>query len=269
MPEGHVIHRLARMLNSDFAGHEIKVSSPQGRFATEAAALDGHTIDRAEAFGKHLFIHFDADDPAHIVYIHLGLIGQLRFEPSENLKGQIRLRIDNGTTAAQLRGPQWCRLITDEEYDTVMAKVGEDPIRDDAEPAEVWAKVQRSRRTIASLLMDQKLFAGVGNIYRAEVLFRQDISPFVPGSQLTREQFDAIWDDLVVLMRDGVKVGEINTVREAHLPDVMGRAARDDEHGGEVYVYRREGLPCYVCGTAVKLQQMEGRNLFWCPTCQK
>ena len=77
----------------------------------------------------------------HILYIHLGLIGKLRFEPREETAGQIRVRIDNGTEAANLRGPQFCRLLTEEEYRTQLAKVGQDPLRADADVEALWAKV--------------------------------------------------------------------------------------------------------------------------------
>lgn len=283
MPEGHVIHRLADEFTRIFGTHRLHITSPQGRFATEAELVDGSRLERAEAFGKHLFLHFDAASDEHIIYIHLGLIGHLRFEDREKVWGQIRVRIetldDDGSSggsssedttnlAANLRGPQWCRLITDEEYAIAVGKIGEDPIRDDANPRQVWAKVQRSKRSIGSLLMDQKLFAGVGNIYRAEVLFRHQQSPFTPGNAIDRSVFFAIWEDLVVLMRQGVVDGEINTVLDEHTPEVMHRPARDDEHGGEVYVYRRAGDDCYVCGSDIAMKAYEGRNLFWCPTCQ-
>ncbi|NLP40477.1 MAG: Fpg/Nei family DNA glycosylase [Corynebacterium pollutisoli] len=268
MPEGHVIHRLARELNAGFTAGPLEVSSPQGRFSAEAALLDGARIARAEAVGKHLFVDFDTPHPEHIVYIHLGLIGQLKFEPAAEQAGQIRLRISDGVHAAHLRGPQWCRLITDEEYAAIRAKSGEDPIRDDADPDALWPRVHRSRRSIGSQLMDQKLFAGVGNIYRAETLFRLGISPFLPGTQLQRNEFDSIWADLVGLMAEGVESGRIDTVRPEHTPEAMAREPRKDDHGGEVYVYRRAGLPCYVCGAPVSQRVMEGRNLFWCPSCQ-
>lgn len=283
MPEGHVIHRLADEFTRIFGTHRLHITSPQGRFATEAELVDGSRLERAEAFGKHLFLHFDAASDEHIIYIHLGLIGHLRFEDREKVWGQIRVRIetldDDGSSggsssedatnlAANLRGPQWCRLITDEEYAIAVGKIGEDPIRDDADPKQVWAKVRRSKRSIGSLLMDQKLFAGVGNIYRAEVLFRHQQSPFTPGNAIDRSVFFAMWEDLVALMRQGVVDGEINTVRDEHTPEVMHRPARDDEHGGEVYVYRRAGDDCYVCGSDIAMKAYEGRNLFWCPTCQ-
>ena len=117
-------------------------------------------------------------------------------------------------------------------------------------------------------MMDQHLYAGVGNIYRAETLFRHGLSPFLPGRDVSRETFDATWADLVQLMEYGVEHGRIDTVRPEHSPEAMGREPRKDDHGGEVYVYRRAGLPCYVCGTPVAERVMEGRNLFWCPTCQ-
>lgn len=268
MPEGHVIHRLSNEFNASFRGQALGVTSPQGRFAAEAATLDGSRLNRADTYGKHLFLDFDTDHPEHVVYIHLGLIGHLRFEPLESRWGQMRLRIENDEVAANLRGPQFCRLITDAEVEEILARVGEDPIREDANPARIKERVLKSRRSIGAMLMDQGLFAGVGNIYRAETLFRLNISPFTPGTKLGGERFDEIWADLVDIMRLGVKQGEINTVRDEHMPESMGREARDDEHGGEVYVYRRLGLPCYVCGTPVQQQVMQGRNLYWCPSCQ-
>jgi endonuclease-8 len=77
-----------------------------------------------------------------------------------------------------------------------------------------------------------------------------------------------MWPDLVALMRDGVRVGRIDTVRPEHDPRRRGEPGRRDRHGGEVYVYRRAGLPCLVCGTGVRHSEHAARNLFWCPTCQ-
>ena len=116
--------------------------------------------------------------------------------------------------------------------------------------------------------MDQGVFAGVGNIYRAEVLYRHRLDPFRPGRTLRRGQFDAVWADLVELMAEGVRTGRIDTVRPEHLPEAMGRPPREDRHGGEVYVYRRAGQPCLVCGRRVRITELAGRNLYWCTRCQ-
>lgn len=268
MPEGHVIHRLARDFNARLRNTSLTVTSPQGRFASEANDVDSHELRAADAYGKHLFLDFDAPIPEHIIYIHLGLIGTLHFEAAAETRGQIRLHMSNGKIAANLRGPQWCRLISDAEQDAAISRLGADPIRQDADPEPIRARVERSRRSIASLLMDQKLFAGVGNIYRAETLFRLGISPFLPGHELTEAEFTSLWFDLVGLMRAGVDAGRIDTVRPEHTPSAMGRPPRTDDHGGEVYTYRRTGQPCLICGTAIRHQELEGRNLFWCPSCQ-
>ncbi len=108
----------------------------------------------------------------------------------------------------------------------------------------------------------------MGNVYRAEILFRHRLDPYWPGRSLSAPQWDEVWADLVDLMRDGVRRGRIDTVRPEDDPSVAGRAPRRDRHGGEVYVYRRAGEPCLVCGTPVASAALAGRILYWCPHCQ-
>ena len=157
------------------------------------------------------------------------------------------------------------------QYEAVTEALAEQeliPLRIDADPEKAWSRIHRSASPIAVLCMDQKIFAGVGNIYRAETLFRNRIDPFMPGKFLRRNEFEALWDDLVELMPLGVRDGRIDTVYPEHTPEAMGRPPRVDKHGGEVYVYRREGQPCLVCGTPVSRKEIGARNLFWCRTCQ-
>jgi endonuclease-8 len=267
MPEGNVIHNQARRLSRAFRGKAVAIDSPQGRFAEGAARVSDTTVRTIEAHGKHLYIGFDNDLWIHI---HLGLFGKWRLGKGEapEPKGQLRLRIRTDQAYAELRGPTVCEVLTPQEKKVSVAKIGPDPIRVDADPEFAWAKVHRSAQTIGVLLMDQRIFAGVGNIYRAEVLFRHDISPFRPGSGISRYEFDGIWADLVLLMTQGTKKGRIDTVRPEHLPEVMGRDKRVDRHGGEVYVYRRSGQACLVCGTLVASSVLNARNLYWCPACQ-
>ena len=130
----------------------------------------------------------------------------------------------------------------------MIAALGPDPLRPDADPTRAWATDPRSHRPIGDLLLDQAVLAGVGNVYRAEVLFRHRMHPLRPGKTLRVGQFRAMWDDLVELMQEGVRTGRIDTVHSQHTPEAMGRPPRVDDHGGEVYVYRRTGQPCLVCG---------------------
>ncbi len=273
MPEGHVIHRLARELNGAFGGEPLSVTSPQGRFADEAALLHGRRFAGAEAVGKHLFLRFEPDGCVHI---HLGLIGKLRIGAGGVAlfsqiadSGTVRLRLDGAHAAAELRGPQWCRLIDEDDFARILAASGPDPLRPDADPERGWARVRASGKGIGALLMDQKVSAGVGNIFRAEVLFRNGVSPSRPGNRMAHRTWQRIWDDLVLLMTDALEKGRIDSVRPEHLPEAMGRPERVDPHGGEVYVYRRAGQPCHVCGRPVAMRIVEGRNLYWCRTCQR
>jgi endonuclease-8 len=117
--------------------------------------------------------------------------------------------------------------------------------------------------------MDQTILSGVGNVYRAEVLFRNRVNPHRPGNRLSRRSWQGIWSDLRTLMPEGVRDNRIDTVLPEHTPEAMGRPPRVDDHGGEVYVYRRAGLPCWVCGSRIRTEVLAGRNLFWCGRCQR
>jgi endonuclease VIII len=273
MPEGHTLRRLASTVRERFGGETVGVSSPQGRFADAAALLDGTQLVGAESWGKHLFIAFELD---RFVHVHLGLYGSLDVHdgPPPDPVGQVRLRLVSpgvvtGLPAyGDLRGPTACELLTDAQRQAILDRLGPDPLRDDADWTRAWARISRSRTPIGALLMDQSVLAGVGNVYRAELLFRHRIHPLRPGNTLRRKQFEAMWHDLVGLMREGVGTGRIDTVRAQHTPEAMLRPPRQDDHGGEVYVYRRHGQACHVCGTPVRTQVLAGRNLFWCARCQ-
>ena len=179
------------------------------------------------------------------------------------------MRLEGGRRWADLRGPTACDVVLPDEMRALIDRLGPDPIRSDADPERAWRRVTASRAPIGSLLMDQSVFAGCGHIYRAEVLFRARINPYRESRSLTHPRFDALWDDLAHLMKLGVRRGQIDTVRPEHEPEAMGREPRQDAHGGEVYVYRRNGQPCLVCGTKVRMADMQGRALYWCGRCQR
>jgi endonuclease VIII len=263
VPEGHTIHRLARDHRPVLVGHAVSVTSPQGRFATGAEMLSGRVVERIDAYGKHLFYAFEGD---LLLHVHLGLYGKFaRGEgPPPQPKGALRLRMVAGDTWLDLRGPTACELMAPHERDAVLARLGPDPLRKDADPEKAWDRLSRSRRLVGELLMDQAVLAGIGNVYRAEALYRAGLSPFRPGRELPRRLWDDLWPDLVALLRSGVRAGRIVTTEREDRDRRTGPAARSDAH----YVYRRQGMPCRRCRTEVLTQVMVGRNLFWCPVCQ-
>lgn len=264
MPEGHTLHRLAREHQRVFGGEIVRASSPQGRFTEGAARLDGRPLVRTEAYGKHLLHHYGNDQ---ILHVHLGLYGKFtagKGEPPES-RGALRLRLSSDHAWTDLRGPTACELVTPEQVDALVARLGPDPLRRDAHPERAYARISRSRTPIGVLLMDQSVIAGVGNVYRAEVLFRARLDPLRPGREVTPRLWDEMWSDLVLLMRAGVRAGRIVTVHDEDRP--AGRPGRLTRLQAN-YVYRRTGLPCRVCATPVAAATMAARNLFWCPSCQ-
>jgi endonuclease VIII len=263
MPEGHTIHRLARLHQKRFGGAPVIVTSPQERFAEAAEAVSGRVLRKADAYGKHLFHHYQG---GAVVHVHLGLYGKFteRPVPMPAPVGQVRMRMVGEEYGTDLRGPTACEVIHQVEVDDIIARLGPDPLRRAPDPARAWARIAKSRRPIGALLMDQKVIAGVGNVYRNELLYRHLIDPHRPGTHVSEAEFDEAWTDLVALMKVGVSRGKIITIRKA---DDKGSPSYGPGRP-RTYVYRRAGEPCRVCGTPIRTEEMEARNLFWCPTCQ-
>ena len=123
--------------------------------------------------------------------------------------GQVRMRMVGTEFGTDLRGPTVCEVIDEAEVDDVVARLGPDPLRRDADGSLAWARISKSRRPIGALLMDQTVIAGVGNVYRNELLFRHRIDPYRPGVNVGADEFDAMWTDLVELMKVGLRRGKI------------------------------------------------------------
>lgn len=263
MPEGHTVHRTAGEFRKKFQGREVAVTSPQGRF-TDSVLIDQTKLLSASAWGKQLFLEFESAT----LRIHLGIYGKWRFESHEGElpepRGQVRARFANTEYFADLRGPTACELVDADQLADVKSKLGPDPLRPDPKGEELERfvnRVAKSTSPIGQLLMNQNVLAGVGNVYRAELLFRARINPHRPGKALTREQIAGIWFDAVALMPLGVKTGLMLT-REGFL---KGRPKKDVRY----YVYKREGLPCRECGSSVVIELMATRKLYYCAHCQK
>jgi len=241
----------------------VIVTRPQGRFEEAASADNGRLLRRADAWGKHLFHHYDG---GAVVHVHLGLYGSFTEQPLPMPLpvGMVRMRMIGTEYGTDLRGPTTCQVIDEGGVDDVIARLGPDPLRRNADPSPAWNRISKSRRMIGALLMDQAVIAGIGNVYRNELLFRHGIDPHRPGTHVSAAEFDDAWTDLVELMNVGLRRGKIIAVRPEH------------DHGApsygpdrpRTYVYRRAGEACRVCGTPIRTEVLEARNLFWCPTCQ-
>jgi len=263
VPEGHTIHRLARRHKAMFAGHEVVATSPQGRFADGAELLNGRVLETTDAWGKHLFHRYSGN---LFLHVHLGLYGKFADGPlpAPEPRGALRLRLEGAGQYLDLRGATRCEVVTAEEKAEVTAALGPDPLRPKTDPTPARDKIGRSRVAIGALLMDQHVLAGIGNVYRAEILYRHGVNPYIPGRELEPAVFDDMWVDLIKLMQAGVRAGRIVTTDPEDRTRRSGRATKADSY----YVYRRTDEPCRRCDTPIAHAVMVARNLFWCPHCQ-
>ncbi|WP_150462540.1 Fpg/Nei family DNA glycosylase [Nesterenkonia ebinurensis] len=299
MPEGHTLHRLAAQVNRLFAGRHWRVSSPQGRFSAGAARLTERVPERAEAWGKQLFVHLGGD----IWQVHLGLYGAFSFRGDESFTGaaslgaprsraeqytpryddagwiipappagSVRARVQVPNGWADLRGPAKCQVLNPMQYQAVIVRLGPDPLRQpegatDQQLLEQFrGNLDRRRISIGAALMDQAVIAGVGNIYRAESLFVEQLDPDIPVQQLDAAQVASLWETLTGQLRTGVAEGIIRTLRPE---DPLLGARGSDRNPRRHWVYQHQGTPCLRCGESIRMRELQGRRLYWCPGCQR
>ncbi|RPF27749.1 Fpg/Nei family DNA glycosylase [Georgenia muralis] len=186
-------------------------------------------------------------------------------------RGAVRVRLLGEHGVADLTGPTACEVVTAQEKAAVQARLGPDPLRADGDPEAFVRAVRATRRPVGELLMDQAVLAGVGNIYRAEALYRARLHPLRAGRDVPAPRLRAMWADLRELMADGVATGRIVTTRPEHRNHLgeAGDVAVVPDDDDRWYVYHRSGRPCLVCGAKVAEAEMAGRRVFWCPRCQR
>ena len=264
MPEGHTIHRHARLQREVLGGWRVRVWSPQGRFSQGAERLDGHRLNEIEALGKHLFYRWEGNETLHV---HLGLFGKFKTfhdDPPPPTEAT-RLAMANGRSVVYLAGPTICELLDPEEEDRLRARLGPDPLAKRRALEQFADNLSRRRIPIGAALLDQRVVAGIGNVYRAEVLFKEGIDPHLPAHLLDRDRVGDLWSRIVAELRRGEKAGWIVTVTPA---DVGVQRRADIPRHERLYVYKRDGEPCRRCGDTIRSTDIANRSIWWCPTCQ-
>ncbi len=293
MPEGHTIHRYAREHRRWLRGRAVEVSSPQGRFAAGAALLDGRTLRGVDAHGKHLFYRWEG---GAILHVHLGLYGGFRIfgtvhseqrpisgtvhSEQRPISGTVhseqnaevppptpgtRLQLRTPEVTIRLAGPTVCELLEPDGEARIRGRLGPDPLRRDADVEAVAATLRRRPTPIGAALLDQRVVAGIGNVFRAEALFVCGIAPLRPANLLDRDDFERLWTTIGGMLANGLRLGRIVTVEPAEVGKRARGRLRDDER---LYVYRRADRPCRRCGTAIRAFELAARTVYACPTCQ-
>ncbi|MBC7793656.1 MAG: Fpg/Nei family DNA glycosylase, partial [Clostridia bacterium] len=250
MPEGHTIHRLAHDLTKDLSGKSVQVTSPNGRF-TQAPLIDGETVNTASAIGKHLLIAFDE----RYLHIHLGRFGKLRRTPGAlPPKPTARLRLASAEAVWEMTGAIQCELIESADVDTLRGRIGADPLSDAPRPAATWERFHGTKRGVGAVLLDQSIFSGIGNVYRAEILFMLGLNPLMPAVTIDKPTFERIWRLTRTLLAKGVETNRIITVK--------GATAKTSRRNA-LHVYKRK--TCRVCDSPIRTLTSGGRALYFCP----
>ena len=262
MPEGDTIHRVARILGRELTGRKMTSLSLDDR--GEVAELAGRLVEGIEPVGKHMFIHLEG---GWSVRIHLGMKGSWRrLHVRQRRPTNATVTVVVGKTAYVCSGAYRAETVRTDaaRRHPKVARLGPDLL---AEPPEIDEAVRRARhparadREIGDLVLDQRVAAGIGNIYKSEVLFECGIHPRTPVGQLEPEQVRAVFEKAAHLMRLNLL-----TRRRTHVP----LRRRPTPSSQRLWVYMRRGKPCLDCGTPIErfLQGDMGRSTYFCPTCQ-
>ncbi|MEM9413292.1 MAG: Fpg/Nei family DNA glycosylase, partial [Planctomycetota bacterium] len=221
----------------------------------------GAVLESTDAHGKHLFYLWTRD---RVVHVHLGLYGKFRVHrnPAPQPRGAVRVRMIGDDKTFDLNGPNCCELIGHDEYEAIRKRLGQDPLRTDADPEKVWAKISSSRSTIGSMMMNQSVIAGVGNIYRAEILFLLGINPERPANEVSRQEFNRMWELTVELLQLGMKHNRIITNLSMSGGKSLGRLRAGDR----LNIYKKPVCP--RCEADVYYWESANRTVYACDRCQ-
>jgi endonuclease-8 len=243
MPEGDAIHRAARRLQV-LVGQKLEVETPHPRAAVKQLAprLDGRRLESVEAIGKNLLFRFEG---GLVLRSHLRMNGRWRVlgrdapvfgTPWLVLKGEEHAGVLwNGPVLELDRG--------------VARRLGPDILADSSGYEEMVSRLRRDpQRQIGDALLDQRLVAGIGNVWKVESLWAERISPWRRVEDVSEPELRAVLATAARLMRDSL-----------------------DSVPGTRHVYRRKGHMCPRCGTPVKSwpQGDDARMAYWCPQCQR
>jgi endonuclease-8 len=274
MPEGDTIFRAARTLHRVLAGRTVtrfeSVFPSLSRIDVDAP-LRGRTIERVEARGKHLLIWFSG---ALVLRTHMRMHGSWHiYRPHERWRRprhSMRIVLETQDIHAVAFDVPVAEFATPDvlERTRQIRELGPDPLAEGFMPEEAARRIEaRADAEIADVLLDQTAIAGIGNVYKSEVLFAGRVNPFVKVRELRPEDVNRLVATAMKFMRANVAQGApaaIETYRG------LRRTTGRHDPGARLWVYGRAGKPCRICGGSISRQRQgpHARSTYWCPRCQ-
>ena len=278
MPELPEVETVRRDLATQVVGRRVVEVIVTGRRtirrqppAEFAAALRGRTLVAVERRGKYLLARLD---DAAVLVLHLRMSGQLLLVPGPVATPPPRhthvvLRLDNAAELWFVDPRTFGELfvtaaLDDRGVPLVLDALGIDPLVDGLDAA-VFAAALRSRRTaVKAFLLDQRVVAGIGNIYADEICFRAGVRPLRRTEKVTRREAAALGTAILEVLQEAVEARG-STLRDARYRDLAGASGSFQSRHA---VYGRTGAPCPVCGAAIRHAKVAGRSAHFCPHCQ-
>lgn len=262
MPEGDTVHRNARVLHRELQGRALTRLFVRDR--GDVSELAGRAVNRIEARGKHLLVHMDG---GWVLRVHLGMKGRwLRRHVRERVPHNVTAMLVADETAYICEGAFTAELLREETLRTHprLARLGPDLL---AEPPDIAEAVRRARmpayanREVGELLTDQRVAAGIGNVYKSEVLFECRVHPRARMREIPEAKVAELFERAAQLMR-------LNLLTRRRTAVPLRRRATPSAQ--RLWVYMRNGKPCLDCGEAIE-RFMQGdlhRSTYFCPRCQ-
>ncbi|MEM9315624.1 MAG: DNA-formamidopyrimidine glycosylase family protein [Pseudomonadota bacterium] len=259
MPEGDTLHRVAQQISTQIVGKRIEAARARAELR-RATELEGQCLEKAEARGKHLLLDFDN---ALSVHSHLGMTGSWHIYPrGERWKkpaqrAALALRFE--THDLVCFSPRLIELDTTRRIrrNRFVESLGPDLLAESFDEAEALRRLKRhAHLPLGEALMAQQLVAGIGNVYKSEVLFMNRLNPFAPVSSVDDEA-------LLECLRSTRRFMRRNL-------EGLRRKFRGSTLGDRLWVYRRRGMPCLECGTPIDMRRQgeAARSTYFCPHCQ-
>jgi endonuclease VIII len=262
VPEGDTVHRNAVVLRRELEGRVLERFAVRDR--GDVKELAGRCIEKIEAIGKHLLVHIEG---GWTLRVHLGMHGRwVRRSVRERVPASMSALLAAEDTAWICERAYTAELMRTSAVRTHprLGRLGPDLL---AEPPDIGEAVRRASapahagREIGDVLLDQRVAAGIGNVYKSEVLFECRVHPRTQLRDLSAQTLRSIFEKAAHLMR-------LNLLTRRRTAVPLRR--RPQPSSQRLWVYMRHGRPCLDCGTHIQrfVQGDMGRSTYFCPTCQ-